>query len=62
LSYIGCPIKGDLKYKFKRSNPDGGIHLHAKTITFIHPVTKTQISISATPPKDVLWDECLKKY
>ncbi|MDA8572625.1 RNA pseudouridine synthase [Flavobacteriaceae bacterium] len=62
LSYIGCPIKGDLKYGFNRSNPDGGIHLHAKAVKFIHPVSKTQISISATPPKDVLWDECLKKY
>lgn len=62
LSYIGCPIKGDLKYGFNRSNPDGGIHLHAKSVKFIHPVSKTQISISATPPKDVLWDECLKKY
>lgn len=62
LSYIGCPIKGDLKYGFNRSNPDGGIHLHAKAVKFIHPVSKTQISISASPPKDVLWDECLKKY
>ena len=62
LSYIGCPIKGDLKYGFKRSNPDGGIHLHAKKIKFIHPVSKTQISISAKPPKEVLWNKCLKKY
>ena len=62
LSYIGCPIKGDLKYGFKRSNPDGGIHLHAKKVKFIHPVSKTPISICAKPPKDVLWNECLKKY
>ena len=62
LSYIGCPIKGDLKYGFNRSNPDGGIHLHAKKVKFIHPVSKTPISICAKPPKDVLWNECLKKY
>jgi 23S rRNA pseudouridine1911/1915/1917 synthase len=40
LAAIGCPIKGDLKYGFDRSNPDGGIHLHARRLVFIHPVSK----------------------
>ncbi len=56
LSFIGCPIKGDLKYGFARSNPDGSIHLHARAISFDHPVTKERISIQAAPPlSDPLW-------
>lgn len=56
LSFINCPIKGDLKYGFPRSNDDGGIHLHAKKITFIHPVRKEKIEINAEPPDDPLWN------
>jgi 23S rRNA pseudouridine1911/1915/1917 synthase len=59
LSHIGCPIKGDLKYGFDRSNSDGSIHLHARNLTFTHPVTQQHISIDATPPKDSIWDACL---
>ncbi len=55
LSAIGCPIKGDLKYGFDRSNPDGGIHLHARKLTFIHPVSKENITITAPVPDDVIW-------
>ena len=56
LSKIGVPIKGDLKYGAPRSNPDGGISLHAKSLEFIHPVSKEQIKITApTPKKDNLW-------
>ena len=55
LSAIGCPIKGDLKYGFDRSNPDGGIHLHARKLVFTHPVTKEQLSITAPTPEDVIW-------
>ena len=55
LSAIGCPIKGDLKYGAKRSNPDGGISLHARKIEFIHPVSKLPISITAPVPNDALW-------
>ncbi len=55
LSAIGCPIKGDLKYGFDRSNPDGGIHLHARKLTFIHPVSKESIKIIAPVPDDVIW-------
>lgn len=50
LSNIGCPIKGDLKYGAPRSNPDGGISLHARRITFIHPVKKTEMTVEAPVP------------
>lgn len=56
LAYIGSPIKGDLKYGFARSNPDGGISLHARSVRFIHPVQKKEIYIVAEPPEnDNLW-------
>lgn len=55
LSKIGCPIKGDLKYGAERSNPDGSISLHARSISFIHPVSKQQISVVAPVPEDALW-------
>jgi len=58
LSNIGSPIKGDLKYGFNRSNKDGSIHLHAKKIEFIHPVSKENIKISAPTPKEVIWNAC----
>lgn len=54
LQAIGCPIKGDLKYGFDRSNPDGGIHLHAQKLSFIHPVTKEQLTVIAPTPNDTL--------
>ncbi|MFI3285250.1 MAG: RNA pseudouridine synthase [Rikenellaceae bacterium] len=57
LSKIGCPIKGDLKYGSKRSNPNGGIMLHSRSMTFIHPVRKEPITITApSPSPDSLWD------
>lgn len=56
LQAIGCPIKGDLKYGFDRSNPDGGIHLHARKLIVIHPVSKEIFTFIANPPKDALWD------
>ena len=59
LSNIGCIIKGDLKYGAKRSNKDGSIHLHARRLTFIHPVKNEAVVILANPPKDALWDEFL---
>lgn len=55
LAAIGCPIKGDLKYGARRSNPDGGICLHARKIEFVHPVSKQDISITAPVPDDRLW-------
>jgi len=57
LAAIGCPIKGDLKYGAARSNPDGGISLHARQLEFEHPMTKELITITAPPPKnDALWE------
>ncbi|HZW63820.1 MAG TPA: RNA pseudouridine synthase [Flavobacteriaceae bacterium] len=59
LAAMGCPIKGDLKYGFERSNPDGSISLHARALEFIHPVRKELISLVANPPEDNLWKACL---
>nr|WP_314864415.1 RNA pseudouridine synthase [uncultured Flavobacterium sp.] len=56
LSAIGSPIKGDLKYGFDRSNPDGGIHLHARKLSFTHPVSKEALTIIAPTPDDVIWN------
>ncbi len=57
LAAIGCPVKGDLKYGAKRSNPDGGICLHARQIEFEHPVSHEQINIIAPTPEDSLWQQ-----
>lgn len=59
LANIGCPIKGDLKYGFDRSNKDASISLHARQIEFIHPVSKIEVNIIAPLPKDTIWDACL---
>lgn len=56
LSAIGSPIKGDLKYGFDRSNPDGGIHLHARKLVFTHPVSKENIEVIAPTPNDTIWN------
>ena len=61
LSSMGCPIKGDLKYGFDRSNKDKSIHLHARKVEFIHPVKKEAIIIIAPPPNEVLWNEFVKR-
>ena len=55
LQAIGCPIKGDLKYGFDRSNPDGGIHLHAKKLIITHPVSKEILKFIANTPDDSIW-------
>ena len=55
LAKIGCPIKGDLKYGFPRSNPDGSICLHARKVCFVHPVSKEQIVVTAPVPDGNLW-------
>jgi 23S rRNA pseudouridine1911/1915/1917 synthase len=59
LARIGCTVKGDLKYGFPRSNPDGGIHLHARELGFEHPVRHTRLSILADPPQDPLWEAAM---
>ncbi|WP_461533353.1 RluA family pseudouridine synthase [Sinomicrobium sp.] len=62
LSAIGSPIKGDLKYGYSRSNRDGSIHLHARSLRFTHPVKKEKMVLIAPPPeKDALWKACRQK-
>ena len=57
LANMGCPIRGDLKYGYPRSNPDGGISLHARQIGFLHPVTQEETVIVARPPlHEKLWE------
>ncbi|MBL7882828.1 MAG: RluA family pseudouridine synthase [Bacteroidia bacterium] len=61
LSSMNCPIKGDIKYGFDRTNKDASIHLHARKIEFIHPVKKEPITIIAPPPNEVIWNEIVKR-
>lgn len=56
LAKMGCPIKGDLKYGFARSNPDGSIGLHAHRVKFVHPVSKELIGVTAPLPPGNLWN------
>ncbi len=56
LAAIGCPIKGDLKYGYPRSNPNGSIHLHARSLNFVHPVSHAPVFLLADPPRDPVWD------
>ena len=56
LSAIGCPVKGDLKYGFDRSNKDASIHLHARRLSFIHPVKNEELTIIAPVPSDPIWN------
>ena len=58
LAAIGIPIKGDLKYGAPRSNKDGSIHLHARSLEFEHPVRRERMKIMAEPPDDTLWNLC----
>jgi 23S rRNA pseudouridine1911/1915/1917 synthase len=60
LSAMGCPIKGDLKYGADRSNHNASIHLHARSISFLHPVKKEIINIEALPPDENLWNTFIK--
>ena len=60
LSAIGCPIKGDLKYGARRSNPDGSISLLSCTVEFIHPVSKEYISVVSPLPAEKVWDNFRK--
>ena len=55
LAKVGCPIKGDLKYGARRSNPDGSISLLARRVCFVHPVSKEEIRVEAPLPDDTLW-------
>ena len=55
LAAAGCPVRGDLKYGSKRSNEGGGISLHARRISFVHPVKKEEINVEAPLPDDKVW-------
>ncbi|WP_394748603.1 RluA family pseudouridine synthase [Spongiimicrobium salis] len=60
LSALGCSIKGDLKYGANRSNSDGSIHLHARSLSFIHPIKKELLHFTAPPPlHDAIWKVCI---
>lgn len=59
LNFIGLHIKGDLKYGAARSNPDGSIHLHARSITLEHPVKKEKMKFIAPPPTLAPWSACV---
>ena len=56
LSAMGCPIRGDLKYGYDRSNPDGSIHLHAWKLNFRHPVSDNVLNLTAQPPDEKIWN------
>lgn len=56
LGKIGCPIRGDLKYGYNRSLDNGGISLHSRIISFIHPVKDEPVEIVAPVPEDKLWE------
>lgn len=56
LAAIGCPIKGDVKYGFKRGNRDRSIHLHAWKLQFTHPVSQESVTLTAALPEDPVWN------
>lgn len=56
LAKIGCPIVGDVKYGYERPDRNGGIHLHSRSMEFVHPIAKTPVKIIADPPKDRIWE------
>lgn len=62
LSKMGCPIRGDLKYGAPRSNPDGGISLHAWRLELEHPVSHQNIVIEAPLPEERLWQEIVPTH
>lgn len=55
LSALGCPIFGDLKYGSASPTGDGSIALHARELTFLHPVRKEQVTIQAELPSQPWW-------
>lgn len=61
LAATGMPIRGDLKYGARRSNPDGSISLHARRVEFVHPVSKVSVSVEAPLPADALWQALAPK-
>jgi len=62
LAHIGCPVRGDLKYGYDRSNRDGSIHLHSRAINFVHPVKQLPVEVVAPPPSDALWKHFASQF
>ncbi len=60
LAHMGCPVKGDLKYGFNRSNKDASIHLHSRKIEMLHPVKKEKMTVIAPTPDDPIWNYFVK--
>ena len=60
LASMKCPIKGDIKYGFDRTNKDASIHLHARKLEFLHPVKNETVTIIANPPDDAVWNAFMK--
>ena len=56
LAAVGLHIKGDLKYGSKRTNPNGSIHLHARSLLFVHPTKKEEMKFVASYPNDPIWN------
>lgn len=61
LSAIGCPIKGDVKYGFRRGNKDRSIHLHGWNLSFSHPVTGEKVFLKTEPPSDTVWNALMDR-
>lgn len=59
LASMGCPIRGDIKYGFERRNPDGSINLHARSLDFVHPVSKEPVKVVAGVPRNDFWEQFL---
>jgi 23S rRNA pseudouridine1911/1915/1917 synthase len=59
LASMGCPIVGDLKYGFEKANPDASICLHARELSFVHPVKNEPVTITAPLPKNEFWNRFL---
>jgi 23S rRNA pseudouridine1911/1915/1917 synthase len=62
MAKIGCPVKGDLKYGFPRSNEDGSISLFARSLEFIHPVKKEKVTITAHFPEGDIWSHFMNSF
>lgn len=57
LSKIGCPIVGDVKYGYSQANQDGSIYLHCRSMSFLHPVQQTPVTITADAPNERMWNQ-----
>lgn len=56
---VGCPIKGDIKYGYAEPNPDASIHLHARKLSFEHPIKREPVSLTGSLPEETFWQQFL---